>query len=452
MPNSDRACLRLTVAAILALGLLGACVAPGTGPIEPAAGPPEEQDPEFESAQRIVAAAAAAKRDAARQLTFEQFLATVYKEPFEGGKYIVDGDTALVDLKQLQDFFQRKIQRDQLTPMLTINTVHGQDTIWSSQEKTKLTYCISTAFGSRYQAVQAAMATASAAWQTVAQVAYRHLPAEDRNCRADNSKVTFDIRPVDVGGEYLARAFFPNEPRPARNLLIDDSAFALPSAGKLKLAGILRHELGHTLGFRHEHTRPEAGRCFEDADWRPLTRYDPFSVMHYPQCKGLGDWSLTLTALDRNGAACLYGPANNFPVSTTDCPGGRPIASTPSGSAATPITLAYQGQAVAKGAEQRYGPFPVSPGSLLEVSMAGRGSAGDPDLYVRFERAPSLFAYDCRPFLAGATERCALDVPTGMRQAFVTVRGYEAGRYDLKVTHAPPAVAAVAMPQVLAAR
>jgi hypothetical protein len=87
----------------------------------------------------------------------------------------------------------------------------------------------------------------------------------------------------------------------------------------LTLTGILRHELGHTIGLRHEHTRPESGTCFEDNDWRGVTDYDAFSVMHYPQCNGQGDWSLTLTAFDQNGIACLYGPAPGFTIDSTIC-------------------------------------------------------------------------------------------------------------------------------------
>ena len=121
---------------------------------------------------------------------------------------------------------------------------------------------------------------------------------------AGNTNVVFDVRPVNSGGQYLARAFFPNDPRSSRNVLIDNTAFG--SIAPYTLAGILRHELGHTLGFRHEHTRPEAGTCFEDNNWRPLTAYDRASIMHYPQCNG-SSTNLSMTETDRVGVRSLYG-------------------------------------------------------------------------------------------------------------------------------------------------
>ena len=49
-------------------------------------------------------------------MSFEQFEAVVYKEPFEGGKYIVNGDTPIVDRKHLQEFFENQLQRERRRP------------------------------------------------------------------------------------------------------------------------------------------------------------------------------------------------------------------------------------------------------------------------------------------------------------------------------------------------
>ena len=105
--------------------------------------------------------------------------------------------------------------------------------------------------------------------------------------------------------QYIARAFFPSTPKHGRNILVN--AKSLQSIGSWTPTNILGHELGHSLGFRHEHTRPEAGTCFEDNNWRALTPYDSASIMHYPQCNGTSS-NLSMTNTDRQGVAALYGP------------------------------------------------------------------------------------------------------------------------------------------------
>jgi hypothetical protein len=229
---------------------------------------------------------------------------------------------------------------------------------------------------------------------------------QDATCNASNASVVFDVRPVDVDGDYLARAFFPKEPRAARNVLIDLTALQLDPDEDLNLVGVLRHELGHTLGFRHEHTRPESGACFEDTDWRPITNYDKFSVMHYPQCNGGADWKLLLTSRDKSGAACLYGATMGFTIDTALC---TPLPNAPP-PADGPTTVSHAHQTVANQAQKSYPPLIAKPGSVLTIRLTPDGaSPGDPDLYVNLGASPPRISpprFTCRPYLSGATETC----------------------------------------------
>lgn len=370
-------------------------------------------------------------------LPFEDFEAMVFKERFPDGKYIVNGDTAIANKKQLREFFEQNVKPKQTTRLI-LAQAGSLDAKWNAQQKTKLTYCVSNTFGARQAAVIEQMTGATGEWEKVAAVDFVHDASQDSSCGPSNANVIFDVRPVNVDGEYLARAFFPNDPRASRNVLIDDSSFGLPSSEKLQLVGILRHELGHTLGFRHEHTRPESGKCFEDNDWRPLTSYDAFSVMHYPQCNGKGDWSLILTDRDKNASACLYGPAAGFTIDTSLVTINCATAPTtePAGESKTD---SFTGQSVAKGAQKFYGPFAVVANTALEVTIGGAGATGDPDLYVRFEKVPSVGQYDCRPFTEGSVETCFVTVPAGETKVFVMVRGFEQGTYDLQITRVQPA-------------
>ena len=68
-------------------------------------------DLELEAADERAAANASAQREIWRERGFEAFENSVYKEPFAGGKYIVNGDTTIADHKHLQEFFQDNIQK-----------------------------------------------------------------------------------------------------------------------------------------------------------------------------------------------------------------------------------------------------------------------------------------------------------------------------------------------------
>ena len=241
-------------------------------------------------------------------LSWGEFRALAYQEA-ETGVFITNGDELAETEDDLRAAYARYLGELDAEPgvstgPLIVNLVNGQDDRWSSPTATSLTYCVSQRdFGARYGAVVSAMDAASAAWEATASVNFVHDASQDGNCTSRNASVVFDVRQVKTV-QYLARAFFPSTSRRGREILISSSSFG--NIAPWTLPGVLRHELGHTIGFRHEHTRPEAGTCFEDNSWRALTAYDSSSVMHYPQCNGTQNGDLVLTSLDKTGARSLY--------------------------------------------------------------------------------------------------------------------------------------------------
>ncbi|MET0402548.1 MAG: M57 family metalloprotease [Cystobacter sp.] len=242
-----------------------------------------------------------ASEESARIPTFEEFQASAIKD--EGNVWIVNGDEAVENLREYYDSVVARGDLGEGTGALAVYNT-GSDVKWNTTKAKNITYCISqSSFGSRYNTVVSAMNSATAAWEATANVNFVHTSSLDGNCTASQTGVVFDVRMVS-GQSYTARAFFPNSSRSGSNVLVDSSAFG--NLGVWTLAGVLRHELGHTLGFRHEHTRLSSTGCYEDASWRALTNYDASSVMHYPQCKGTQKGDLVLTSLDKTGARALY--------------------------------------------------------------------------------------------------------------------------------------------------
>jgi len=397
----------------------------------------------------FAAAEAARERWAGR--TFEAYVQSLRRECGPNGKFLVDGDVGIGDVKLLREFFEDRIQGAPPAPpekemvdgrrisrsRLTLALHDGHEAVWTTQQKRTLTYCVSAAFGGQHDKVVADMEAATGAWEQVANVDFSHVAAQDASCDAQNAAVLFDVNPVDVDGDYLARAFFPGEPRADRNVYVDLTALALDPGQELQLTGVLRHELGHTLGFRHEHTRPESGACFEDDDFKPITAYDQLSVMHYPQCNGGTSWKLLLTDRDKSGAACVYGAANGFTIDDGICEPRQPPAPPPD----APVGRSFPNQSVARGGVKEYAALAAKPGSLVRVTMKPRGARpGDPDLYVRLGRKPVVrpAAFTCRPYLTGARETCEIDAGASPDNVVrLMVHGYTAGSYDLDVSFVP---------------
>ena len=231
--------------------------------------------------------------------TWEEFRASATFVIDGQENYRVDGDEPVRDLAELREIYEKQVNR---APRSIVHVVDGHDDTWIGLAHFDLTYCVSNSFGSDKTTVVNNMADAVADWEAVARVNFRYVSAEDGSCDASNNDVVFDVRPWTENG---ADAFKPSYPRDQRTLWVNpDASFA--SAPDVKLVGILRHELGHTLGLRHEHIRVDNCKD-EELDYRELTSYDQKSVMHYPWCSGDADSKLELTAKDIAGIRSLYG-------------------------------------------------------------------------------------------------------------------------------------------------
>ena len=260
----------------------------------------------------LLAGACAGEVTETEPLTFEEFQQQAYHEE-DTGFYIVNGDEPARDLDDLREMYDSYLESTDTsgigssTHESIVHVANGQWARWSASQAQNLTYCIARsgkgAFStSEYNALVSAMNSATGSWEGAGRINFIHSSSLDSNC-SNRSNVVFNVRRVCTG-QYLASAFFPNYSRKSREIKVDCTSFG--NISPWSLAGVMRHELGHTIGLRHEHTRPESGACFENNQWRALTAYDAKSVMHYPQCNGTQSGDLVLTNLDKAGAASLY--------------------------------------------------------------------------------------------------------------------------------------------------
>ena len=213
--------------------------------------------------------------------TFKEFKQSTFRDT--DGQFIVNGDEPVRNKKALKAYYRSMVGFEQA---LIVNTVGGVDDRWDATQQNTLTYCVSTKFGADYAAIVNGMSSGAALWEAAANVDFTHVPSPGRELHGAQQHRGVRGRADQDPAVYAGRSSRAT-PRTAQH-----PGQRQEHTAERRLwppANILAHELGHVLGFRHEHTRPEAGTCFEDNNWRALTPYDSASIMHYPQCNGIAE-------------------------------------------------------------------------------------------------------------------------------------------------------------------
>lgn len=225
-----------------------------------------------------------------------------------------DGLTTYLLEKDLPDVSAAVI----VDPELKVHTVAGVDALWGENARTLRYAVVRATFATQeqYDAVVLDMAAAAGAWEAacdVCRIEIDHMPQHDGISQWDQYlalAATDELRFIvvysaDPNGP-IASAFFPSDQVTQRLLTIYPDYFG---GSQFPAVGVLRHELGHTLGYRHEQISGVVGCDAESSDWRPVTEYDSVSVMHY-FCGGAGTRELELSVKDKEGHLRLYGPSD----------------------------------------------------------------------------------------------------------------------------------------------
>jgi hypothetical protein len=228
-------------------------------------------------------------------------------------RFLVEGDLVLSRQGFIDHFIFREAERQsvQVEERKIIVRVYRHKKLLLDNPAS-VTYAIKkSGFPSEafYRRVKSSLEAAANEWNNASGVNFVHLEEWDGKL-TDNQypgELFFIVKYGYSDKDFVASSFFPHFKLPKdRIILINDYYMTT----KYDSIGVFRHELGHAMGFLHEHLRAGVtAQCPDEPSARffSVGDYDPTSVMHY-YCRtvGFGSYELKLSPIDVAGAAALY--------------------------------------------------------------------------------------------------------------------------------------------------
>lgn len=191
---------------------------------------------------------------ASHDTLFEKLKGGVTRVDIDGRSYWrLEGDL-LFDEDELLEYAQRRQAQhtagDDDFSLVGIVTAAGKIVRWAPGVKLTWTALRKTfVLGGEdgYELAVRSMRAAAAEWEETCGVEFAYSPLLDGSDSLAPEGALLTVREYDAGGKFIAAAFFPNAPAQRRRVLIDPSFYQLNLP--YDRVGVLRHELGHVLGF-----------------------------------------------------------------------------------------------------------------------------------------------------------------------------------------------------------
>lgn len=266
---------------------------------------------------------------------WQRYLSTT--RPAMNGGVIAEGDHYFASEDKLRAYFDERMLEDVDKAHASQRASTGYVPKYPFPASRNIRYCVSNDFAPNKATWVARVADAARAWEKVASIRFVYLSAFDSACTAAQAGVDFAVIRTDGSSGYFAcsKLRWPEldvcPTSQSFGVLEIDTMMDVTFGGdvpNMTATGVLRHELGHMLGLRHEHPWRAMidGSCGETPDIaaQDLTglqltdvAYDRFSVMHYPFlffangvikfCNGDAQSTYALTKTDGFSIQQLYG-------------------------------------------------------------------------------------------------------------------------------------------------